>query len=107
MAVSYDRKDAGSTECATQDDIRSSIPRWVLRGILAASRMSEYTLKPVTISDADIIEIAGLLRTVFPDADALAAFGDDMMSPASRPPAARAGFAQGAALAASLRGWWA
>lgn len=69
MAVSYDRKDAGSTECATQDDIRSSIPRWVLRGILAASRMSEYTLKPVTISDADIIEIAGLLRTVFPDAE--------------------------------------
>lgn len=31
--------------------------------------MSEYTLKPVTVSDADIVEIAVLLRTVFPDAE--------------------------------------
>lgn len=31
--------------------------------------MSEYTLKPVTTSDADIIEVAALLRTVFPDAE--------------------------------------
>ena len=31
--------------------------------------MSEYTLKPVTVSDADIVEIAVLLRAVFPDAD--------------------------------------
>jgi GNAT superfamily N-acetyltransferase len=31
--------------------------------------MSDYTLKPVTVSDADIVEIAVLLRTVFPDAD--------------------------------------
>lgn len=30
--------------------------------------MSDYTLKPVTVSDADIVEIAALLRTVFPDA---------------------------------------
>lgn len=31
--------------------------------------MSDYTLKPVTVSDADIVEIALLLRTVFPDAE--------------------------------------
>ena len=30
--------------------------------------MSDYTLKPVTVSDADIVEIAVLLRAVFPDA---------------------------------------
>jgi len=31
--------------------------------------MSDYTLKPVTVSDADIVEVASLLRTVFPDAE--------------------------------------
>ena len=31
--------------------------------------MSDYTLKPVTTTDADIIEVAALLRTVFPDAE--------------------------------------
>jgi len=35
------------------------------------------------------------VETIFPDADALAAFGDNMMNLAARAPAARAGFAQG------------
>ena len=46
------------------------------------------------------------VETVFPDADALAAFGDNMMNLAARPPAARAGFAQGAALAGQLSEFW-
>ena len=36
---------------------------------LATFHMSDYTLKPVTVSDADIVEIAVMLRTVFPDAE--------------------------------------
>jgi NTE family protein len=46
------------------------------------------------------------VETVFPDENALTAFGDDMMSPTSRPPAARAGFEHGRALAARLTGFW-
>lgn len=39
---------------------------------------------------------------VVPDADALAAFGDNLMDPSTRPPAARAGRAQGLAAAGSV-----
>jgi len=46
------------------------------------------------------------VETVFPDSAALAAFGDNMMDPFTRPPAARAGYAQGTALAEQLAGLW-
>ncbi|QIG40752.1 patatin-like phospholipase family protein [Microbacterium sp. 4R-513] len=46
------------------------------------------------------------VEAIYPDADALAAFGDDVMDPASRPPAARAGHAHGASLAESLSAFW-
>lgn len=46
------------------------------------------------------------VETIFPDDASLAAFGDNVMDPTTRPPAARAGFAQGRAAAASLVGFW-
>lgn len=46
------------------------------------------------------------VETVFADEATLAAFGEDMMSPASRPPSARAGHAQGTALASRLAEFW-
>jgi NTE family protein len=46
------------------------------------------------------------VETVFPDADSLTAFGDNMMNLAARPPAARAGYEQGKALAEHLAGFW-
>ncbi len=46
------------------------------------------------------------VETVFPDADASRAFGVNMMDPSTRPPAARAGEAQGRALAKSLDQFW-
>ncbi len=42
------------------------------------------------------------VETIFPDADARAAFGDNMMDLSARPPAARAGYEQGKELAAQL-----
>ena len=47
------------------------------------------------------------VETVLPDADSLAAFGDNMMNPAKRPPAARAGHRQGLRLAEKFAGFWA
>jgi NTE family protein len=46
------------------------------------------------------------VETILPDEASLAAFGGNMMNLATRPAAARAGFAQGAALAASLTALW-
>jgi NTE family protein len=46
------------------------------------------------------------VETVFPAADSLAAFGDNMMDPSTRPPAARAGHEQGRALAVRLAEFW-
>jgi NTE family protein len=44
--------------------------------------------------------------TVFPDRSSLEAFGDNVMDPSTRPPAARAGYAQGQALAEQLGELW-
>ena len=46
------------------------------------------------------------VETVVPDSASLAAFGDDMMDVSRRAPAARAGNAQGLALAPALRAIW-
>lgn len=53
------------------------------------------------------LEVGGSsVETILPDADSLTAFGDNMMSPATRPPAARAGHAQGRRVAERLAGFW-
>jgi NTE family protein len=46
------------------------------------------------------------VETVLPDDRSLEAFGDDMMDLSARPSAARAGAAQGSALAGRLTGFW-
>jgi len=46
------------------------------------------------------------VETIFPDRDSLDAFGASMMDPSTRPPAARAGYHQGQALAGQLTEFW-
>jgi NTE family protein len=46
------------------------------------------------------------VETIFPDSHSLNAFGVNMMDPSTRPPAARAGYDQGRALAAQLTEFW-
>jgi NTE family protein len=46
------------------------------------------------------------VETVLPDSDSLVAFGDNMMDLSKRPPAARAGYNQGSALADQLTEFW-
>jgi NTE family protein len=46
------------------------------------------------------------VETIFPDSDSRDAFGVNLMDPSTRPPAARAGYAQGRALAAQLTEFW-
>ena len=46
------------------------------------------------------------VELIIPDADSQAAFGVNLMDPRARPAAAKAGLAQGRAMAASLKGVW-
>lgn len=46
------------------------------------------------------------VETIFPDSSSLLAFGQNMMDPSTRPPAARAGYSQGKGLAAQLIDFW-
>jgi len=46
------------------------------------------------------------VETIMPDSYSLSAFGDNMMDLSARPPAARAGFDQGRALAGQLTEFW-
>jgi NTE family protein len=46
------------------------------------------------------------VETVFPDSDSRTAFGDNVMDLSTRPPAARAGYDQGRALAGQLTEFW-
>jgi NTE family protein len=48
----------------------------------------------------------GRVETIFPDSHSLKAFGFNLMDPSTRPPAARAGYDQGRALAAQLTEFW-
>ncbi len=46
------------------------------------------------------------VETIFPDGSSRTAFGDNMMDPSTRSPAARAGYDQGAALTTQLTDFW-
>jgi NTE family protein len=46
------------------------------------------------------------VETIFPDSDSRTAFGDNVMDLTTRPPAARAGYNQGRALAEQLTEFW-
>jgi NTE family protein len=46
------------------------------------------------------------VETILPDSDSLNAFGVNLMDPSTRPPAARAGYNQGRALAEQLTEFW-
>jgi NTE family protein len=46
------------------------------------------------------------VETIFPDGNSRDAFGGNMMDPSTRPPAARAGYQQGRALAEGLGEFW-
>jgi NTE family protein len=64
---------------------------------------------PDPVLDADAASIAergGLIEVITPDEAALAAFGADPLSPASRTPAGHAGFAQGQAAAEAVAALW-
>jgi NTE family protein len=80
--------------------------------VLVLSPLGGRTLHPLEwrmqlAAQVDELRAGGSsVETILPDDASLAAFGDNMMNPSTRPPAAQAGYAQGMALAGSLIGFW-
>jgi NTE family protein len=58
-------------------------------------------------AQADELRVRGSrVETIFPDSDSRKAFGSNLMDLSTRPPAARAGYSQGRALAGQLTEFW-
>jgi len=80
--------------------------------VLVLSPLGGRTLTPLDwgqqlATQVDELRASGsTVESILPDDASLEAFGDNMMNPATRPPAARAGFDQGRALAARLTAFW-
>jgi NTE family protein len=80
--------------------------------VLVLSPFGDRTRKPLDwglhlAAQADELRAGGSrVETIFPDSDSRSAFGVSMMDPSTRPPAARAGYDQGRALAGKLTEFW-
>jgi NTE family protein len=89
--------------------------RSVLNADLAAGHDVVLILAPIdeplpvapdVVAGMEALEARARIRFVRPDEASTAAFGPDLLDPASREPSARAGRSQGQALAESVRSFW-
>ncbi len=82
------------------------------RRVLVLSPLGGRTRTPLEwgmhlAAQADELRARGSrVETVLPDSDSRDAFGSNLMDPSTRPPAARAGYSQGRALAGQLTAFW-
>jgi len=82
------------------------------RRVLVLSPLSGRTRHPVDwgmqlAAQVDELRAGGSrVETIVPDSDSRNAFGSNLMDPSTRPPAARAGYNQGRALAGQLTEFW-
>jgi NTE family protein len=80
--------------------------------VLVLSPLGGRSRHPLTwgthlAAQLDELRAAGsTVETILPDDDSRTAFGDNLMDLSTRPPAARAGYAQGRSLAGQLAGFW-
>jgi NTE family protein len=94
--------DGGMRSASNVDLIAGSDPVLILTPSPATGPMGD------AISEADLAALGdAVVTSVFADAASLAAFGQNPLDPAVRPPSAEAGRAQGRELAASLQSIWA
>jgi NTE family protein len=99
--------DGGYRRSSENADLAAGYER-----VLVLSPLGGSTLLPLDWGmhlDVQVAELragGSVVRTVLPDATSLDAFGGNLMDPSTRPPAARAGHAQGRALAERLAEHW-
>jgi NTE family protein len=99
--------DGGYRRSSENADLAAGYDR-----VLVLSPLGGRTLHPaewgsdLATQVAELTASGSTVETILPDAAALAAFDGNMMNPATRIPAARAGADQGRALAAQLAAFW-
>ena len=71
------------------------------------TQMGRATQAQLDDEVAMLRDAGGQVEVIAPDADSQSAFGPNLMDPAHRPAAARAGLAQGARIAAAIAAFWA
>lgn len=99
--------DGGYRTNADNADLASGFARvLVLAPFGGASRTPAAWGTHLSAQIDDLRSHGSAVETIFPDDRSLAAFGDNVMNPASRRPAALAGFAQGRIAADSLAPFW-
>jgi NTE family protein len=67
---------------------------------------ADSPLGPGLPAELDVLRRDGTVHLVLADDAARAAFGANPLDPRTRPPSARAGRAQSAAVLAAVRGFW-
>jgi NTE family protein len=99
--------DGGYRSNAENADLAAGYAR-----VLVLSPFGGRTLTPLDwgthlATQVDELRARGSrVETIFPDSNSRAAFGDNVMDLSTRPPAARAGYNQGRALAEQLTEFW-
>jgi NTE family protein len=97
----------GGMRSATNADIAKGHEATVVVAVrLGEGEFAERLMKPLA-AEIEVLKAAGgRIHLIVPDEAAMGAFGGNLMNPKHRPAAAKAGLAQGRALASELKGFW-
>jgi NTE family protein len=99
--------DGGYRRSSENADLAGGYERVLVLSPLGGRTRHPASWRSDLAAQADELRSGGTrVETILPDADSLAAFGDNMMSLATRAPAARAGHVQGRRLAGRLIDLW-
>lgn len=99
--------DGGYRRSSENADLAAGYERVLVLSPLGGRTRHPRSWNSVLAAQVDELRSGGsLVETILPDAESLTAFGDNMMSPATRAPAARAGHDQGRRLAGRVLELW-
>jgi NTE family protein len=99
--------DGGYRRSSENADLAAGYRRVLVLSPLAGRSRAPLDWGMHLAAQADELRARGSrVETIFPDSDSRNAFGTNLMDPSTRPPAARAGYNQGRALAGQLTEFW-
>ena len=99
--------DGGYRRSSENADLAAGYGRVLVLSPLGGRALTPRDWGTHLATQVDELRAAGSrVETILPDSESLEAFGGNMMDLSTRPPAARAGYDQGRALAGQLTGFW-
>jgi NTE family protein len=99
--------DGGYRSNADNADLAAGHARILVLSPLGGRSFTPFAWGTHLATQVDALRAAGSrVETLFPDEEARRAFGDNLLDPSTRLPAARAGYEQGSGLAERLDGSW-